>query len=75
MVRIGSIGSKLKGGDVEGDWVTIGVLVGKLPPKDSAKGDKLRMGHMTTSRPCIHMTNESKHLESYIINAQLHRWN
>eukprot|EP00731_Ephydatia_muelleri_P003820 Em0001g3820a len=40
MVRIGSIGSKLKGGDVEGDWVTIGVLVDKLPPKDSAKGDK-----------------------------------
>lgn len=40
MLRIASIGSKLQGRDVEGDWVTIGVLVDKLPPKDSAKGDK-----------------------------------
>ena len=29
--------AKVKDGDIEGDWVTIGVIVDKLPPKDSVK--------------------------------------
>ena len=40
MVRIPKIGTHLKGGDIEGDWVTMGVVVDKLPPKDSSKGEK-----------------------------------
>ena len=33
MVRIRSLSSKVKNGDMEGDWVTIGVVVDKLPPR------------------------------------------
>ena len=40
MIRLPNIGSHLKGSDIEGDWVTMGVVVDKLPPKDSAKGEK-----------------------------------
>ncbi|XP_064400268.1 protein MCM10 homolog [Halichondria panicea] len=40
MVRIPRLLAKVKGGEVEGDWVSIGVIVDKLPPKDSKKGDK-----------------------------------
>ena len=40
MVKIPNIPSKVRGGDIEGDWVTSGVVVDKLPPKDSAKGSK-----------------------------------
>ena len=40
MVRVPNISSRMKGGDIEGDWVTIAVLVDKLPPRDSAKGKK-----------------------------------
>ena len=40
MIKIPSISSRVKGSDIEGDWVTIGVVVDKLPPRDSAKGNK-----------------------------------
>ena len=33
MVRIPRLSSRVKDGDIEGDWVTIGVIVDKLPPK------------------------------------------
>ena len=33
MVRIPRLASRAKGGDIEGDWVTIGVVVDKLPPR------------------------------------------
>lgn len=37
MVKISQIPTKIKGNnDIDGDWVTIGVLVQKLPPKTSA---------------------------------------
>ena len=37
MVKVPRIVAKVKDGDIEGDWVTIGVIVDKLPPKDSVK--------------------------------------
>lgn len=40
MIKIPNIASRVRGSDVEGDWVTIGVVVDKLPPRDSAKGNK-----------------------------------
>lgn len=37
MVKISQIPLKIKGkGDIDGDWVTIGVIVLKLPPKKSS---------------------------------------
>ena len=33
MISIPKLHSKMKDGDIEGDWVTIGVLVDKLPPR------------------------------------------
>ncbi|XP_067025382.1 protein MCM10 homolog isoform X2 [Acropora muricata] len=39
MVKISQIPLKIKGqGDIDGDWVTIGVIVLKLPPKKSSNG-------------------------------------
>ena len=40
MVKIPSIASRVRGTDIAGDWVTAGVVVDKLPPKESAKGNK-----------------------------------
>ena len=37
MVRISQMSSRVKNGEVEGDWVTIGVVVSKMNPMDSAK--------------------------------------
>ena len=37
MVRISQISSRVKDGEIEGDWVTIGVIVNKMNPMDSAK--------------------------------------
>ena len=37
MVRISQMSSRVKNGEVEGDWVTIGVVVNKMNPMDSAK--------------------------------------
>ena len=33
MISIPKLHSKMKDGDIEGDWVTIGVVVDKLPPR------------------------------------------
>ncbi len=33
MIRVKNISSKVKNGDIEGDWVTIAVVVDKLPPR------------------------------------------
>jgi DNA polymerase III alpha subunit len=40
MVRLGQIESSLRGSDVQGNWVTIGVIVEKSTPRDTAKGSK-----------------------------------
>ena len=36
MVKISQIPTKIKGNDIDGDWVTIGVIVQKMPPKKSS---------------------------------------
>ena len=36
-MRIPQIEGKVKDGDIEGDWVTIGVVVSKSLPKDTCK--------------------------------------
>jgi hypothetical protein len=33
MIKISSIQSKISNNDIEGDWVTMGVLIQKLPRK------------------------------------------
>lgn len=39
MVKISQISTKIKGNnDIDGDWVTIGVIVQKMPPKKSSNG-------------------------------------
>ena len=35
IVKVPPIVAKFEDGDIEGDWNTIGVVVDKLPPKDS----------------------------------------
>ena len=37
MIRVPVVCSHVKDGDIAGDWVTIGVVVSKMPPKDTAK--------------------------------------
>ena len=43
MIHIPQIYHKIKDGDIEGDWVTIGVIIHKLPPRDTAKVRKKHM--------------------------------
>ena len=38
LVKISRIGKTMKDGDIEGDWVTVGVLVEKIPQKTTANG-------------------------------------
>ena len=40
MIKIPNISSRVRGSDIVGDWVTVGVVVDKMPPRDSAKGNK-----------------------------------
>ena len=37
MLRLSILKNYLGAGGIEGDWVTMGVLVAKLPPKTSSK--------------------------------------
>lgn len=37
MIRVPVVCSHVRDGDIAGDWVTIGVVVSKMPPKDTAK--------------------------------------
>lgn len=41
MVRMCTIQLHVRGGEIEGDWVTIGVLVSKSDPKTSQKVGKV----------------------------------
>ncbi|GIZ04851.1 protein MCM10 homolog [Caerostris extrusa] len=38
MIKMSFIQNFIKNGDIEGDWVTMGVIVQKIPPKTSANG-------------------------------------
>ena len=37
MIRVPVVCSHVRDGDIAGDWVTVGVVVSKMPPKDTAK--------------------------------------
>ena len=37
MIKVPVVCSHVRDGDIAGDWVTIGVVVSKMPPKDTAK--------------------------------------
>lgn len=36
MIKMSFIHNFIKNGDIEGDWVTMGVIIQKIPPKTSA---------------------------------------
>ncbi|KAG8176541.1 hypothetical protein JTE90_014885 [Oedothorax gibbosus] len=38
MIKMSFIQNFVKGGDIEGDWVTMGVVIGKVPPKVAKNG-------------------------------------
>ncbi|KAF8766811.1 Protein MCM10 like protein [Argiope bruennichi] len=38
MIKMSFIHNFIKNGDIEGDWVTMGVIIQKIPPKTSANG-------------------------------------
>lgn len=50
MIRIPRLSSSLCGGDIEGDWVTIGVIVDKLPP---------RSANLTALTPFMQVSHEN----------------
>ncbi|XP_042229789.1 protein MCM10 homolog isoform X2 [Homarus americanus] len=52
MVRMSTINLHLRGGDIEGDWVTIGVLVSKSDPKTSQKGSQYSIWKLSDLTDC-----------------------
>ncbi|XP_071544042.1 protein MCM10 homolog [Panulirus ornatus] len=52
MVRMSTINLHLRGGDIEGDWVTIGVVVSKSDPKTSQKGSQYSIWKLSDLTDC-----------------------
>ncbi|XP_078596477.1 protein MCM10 homolog isoform X2 [Branchiostoma floridae x Branchiostoma japonicum] len=52
MVRMSVIKSHMRNGEIEGDWVTIGVLVKKIPPKTASNGKTFSIWKMSDLRDC-----------------------
>ncbi|XP_045613023.1 protein MCM10 homolog [Procambarus clarkii] len=52
MVRMSTINLHLRGGDIEGDWVTIGVIVSKSDPKTSQKGSQYSIWKLSDLSDC-----------------------
>ncbi|MPC20280.1 Protein MCM10 [Portunus trituberculatus] len=52
MVRLSTIKLHLRGGEIEGDWATIAVLVAKGNPKDSQKGSKYCIWKLSDLSDC-----------------------
>ena len=52
MVRISTINLHLQNGTIEGDWVTIGVLVNKGNPKTSQKGSQYSIWQLSDLKDC-----------------------
>ncbi|KAK7078393.1 minichromosome maintenance-related protein [Halocaridina rubra] len=52
MVRMSSINLHVRGGDIEGDWVTIGVLISKSDPKTSQKGTQYSIWKLSDLQDC-----------------------
>ncbi|XP_018009087.1 protein MCM10 homolog isoform X2 [Hyalella azteca] len=51
-VSFSTIPLQMRGGEIEGDWVTIAVLVAKTPPKTSQKGTQYSVWQLTDLRDC-----------------------
>ncbi|KAF2360021.1 Zinc finger Mcm10/DnaG-type [Trinorchestia longiramus] len=51
-VSLSTIPLHLRGGEMEGDWVTIAVLVAKCPPKTSQKGTQYSIWQLSDLRDC-----------------------
>ncbi|KAK3876327.1 hypothetical protein Pcinc_018867 [Petrolisthes cinctipes] len=52
MVRMSTIQLHIRGGEIEGDWVTIGVLVSKSDPKTSQKGSQYCIWKLSDLSDC-----------------------
>ncbi|XP_019634204.1 PREDICTED: protein MCM10 homolog [Branchiostoma belcheri] len=52
MVRMSVIKSHMRNGEIEGDWVTMGVLVKKIPPKTSSNGKTFSIWKLSDLRDC-----------------------
>uniref|UniRef100_T1IJL1 Protein MCM10 homolog n=1 Tax=Strigamia maritima TaxID=126957 RepID=T1IJL1_STRMM len=52
LIRISQIQNFLRGGDIDGDWVTIGVIISKSDPKTSSKGKTFSIWRMSDLRDC-----------------------
>lgn len=52
MVRMTTICLHLRGGDIEGDWVTIGVVVSKSDPRTSQKGSQYSIWKLSDLSDC-----------------------
>eukprot|EP00058_Branchiostoma_floridae_P016247 XP_002601735.1 hypothetical protein BRAFLDRAFT_76045 [Branchiostoma floridae] len=52
MVRMSVIKSHMRNGEIEGDWVTMGVLVKKIPPKTASNGKTFSIWKLSDLRDC-----------------------
>ncbi|XP_054712886.1 protein MCM10 homolog [Uloborus diversus] len=52
MIKMTYIKNFIRGGDIEGDWVTVGVVVQKVPPKTSKNGKTFSIWKMTDLHDC-----------------------
>ncbi|XP_071807075.1 protein MCM10 homolog [Asterias amurensis] len=56
MLRLSILKNYLGAGGIEGDWVTMGVLVAKLPPKTSSKGKAFSIWKLSDLSNCEQVT-------------------
>ncbi|XP_071961125.1 protein MCM10 homolog [Antedon mediterranea] len=56
-IRMSIMKSYLSGGEIEGNWVTCGVIISKTPPKTSAKGKLFSIWKMSDLRSCNDTTS------------------
>ncbi|XP_042902667.1 protein MCM10 homolog isoform X3 [Parasteatoda tepidariorum] len=52
LIKMSFIKNFIKGGDIEGDWVTVGILISKLPPKTSKSGKNFSIWKMSDLHDC-----------------------
>ncbi|XP_035212647.1 protein MCM10 homolog, partial [Stegodyphus dumicola] len=52
MIKMSFIKNCIKGGDIEGDWVTMGVIIQKVPPKTAKNGKMFSIWKMTDLLDC-----------------------
>ncbi|XP_067143547.1 protein MCM10 homolog [Centruroides vittatus] len=57
LVKMSSIRLHMRGNDIEGDWVTVGVIVKKVPPNTSKKGNVYSIWKMNDLKNCEKFVN------------------